>query len=389
MVLVIWRAIEVIRGKDIKRFLHKDSSGVLLSINNNKPIILVIPTFGKRRFVIEKISHFEQLFQDKRIADTIDKVYIVFSKPDPKVLNELSKILEGVSIRSKVTLLVEERRRGKAAAINLAIKSAETELSEKPRIVIVNDDDAYFSKDDILSLLESFKDEDVCAACIYPKYHSNVLNALYSYKRFIHRLEARLCNPATIGGELMAFRTIIELDEHTLSEDLQTNIACTAKGYKVKLIQGNVTEKYPSTLRGIANRTERTILGTYIEYKRFLKLRGKTSTRVCKYIFSAYLTSLLTMPIALMVIPIQMILLIFVISELILSLSIQLILAMLLTFIIILTIKKIRLKIIDISRLYFGLLYGSLRALVKVVNLNRYNTSSIEFIVSLWNETKV
>ena len=390
MVLLTWIVIgRTKRDKYSETVFHGSIDDLVSGIG--KPIILVIPTFGKRNFVIVKVKNLDKMLQDRLISSLVDRVYIVFSEPDPSVLDELRDVLAEISIRGKVRLVVEDKRRGKAAAINLAMKKAEEEFCEKPRIVIVNDDDAFFDRSSFIMLLESFKDDDVCAACIYPRYHSNILNILYNYKRFIHRLEARLCNPATIGGELIAFRTIVELDEYTLSEDLQVGIVCTAKGYKVKLVPGTVVERYPSSLRGVASRAERTILGTYIEYKRYLELESKccrAATKFCKYIFTAYLASLLAMPITLILIPVLIILVALNALESLGLSSLQIIATVSIMSALILTAKKIRSKIADMARFYLGLLYGSLRAIIKIIGFTHCSRST-EIIVSLWRETKL
>jgi hypothetical protein len=97
-----------------------------------------------------------------------------------------------------------------------------------------------------------------------------------------------------IGGELMAFRTDIinHLDQNSLSEDLQTSLTATVKGYLVKVVDGNVRESYPATITGIRNRTKRVVVGTILEYMRF----DKSLHFECKYIFGAYTLSLILLP---------------------------------------------------------------------------------------------
>ena len=252
--------------------------------------ILIITTFGSRKAILSKLDNLAELLKSNMFKE-IDHIYIVYSEPSPDVLRELEQKLSGSPLREKTSLIIEEERRGKAHAINHALNLA-YETYGKDLIAIVNDDDAFFTEKDLEKLLSCFKNK-IAVACIYPSYQEGILNIFYKYKRFIHNLEAKLCNPV-IGGELMAFRTDIinHLDENSLSEDLQASLTATVKGYLVKVVDGSVRENYPATITGIRNRTKRVVVGTILEYMRFYKsLRFE-----CKYIFGAYTLSLILLP---------------------------------------------------------------------------------------------
>jgi cellulose synthase/poly-beta-1,6-N-acetylglucosamine synthase-like glycosyltransferase len=252
--------------------------------------ILIIPTFGSRTAILSKVDNLEELLKSNLFKE-IDHIYIVYSEPSPDVLRELEQKLSSSPLREKTYLIIEEERRGKAHAINHALKLA-YEKYGKDLIAIVNDDDAFFTEKDLEKLLSSFNNK-VAVTCIYPSYQKGVLNIFYKYKRLIHKLEAKLCNPV-IGGELMAFRTdiITYLRENSLAEDLQTSLLAQMKGHKVKLINGQVTENYPTTIFGIKNRTKRVVLGTIMEYITFFDSMNKK----CKYIYGAYTFSLISLP---------------------------------------------------------------------------------------------
>jgi cellulose synthase/poly-beta-1,6-N-acetylglucosamine synthase-like glycosyltransferase len=252
--------------------------------------ILIIPTFGSRKAILSKLDNLAGLLKSNMFKE-IDHIYIVYSEPSPDVLRELEQKLSGSPLREKTSLIIEEERRGKAHAINHALNLAYEKFG-KDLIAIVNDDDAFFTEKDLEKLLSSFNNK-IAVACIYPSYQEGILNIFYKYKRFIHNLEAKLCNPV-IGGELMAFRTDIinHLDENSLSEDLQTSLTATVKGYLVKVVDGNVRESYPATITGIRNRTKRVVVGTILEYMRF----DKSLHFECKYIFGAYTLSLILLP---------------------------------------------------------------------------------------------
>lgn len=254
--------------------------------------ILIVPTFGSRSVIIDKLNLLEKLCTSKPLKE-VDHIYFIYSEPAPTVLKELEQKLSNSQLREKLSLIIEDKRLGKAHAINHVLTLAYNNYG-RTILAIVNDDDAFFTENDLANLLSCFTlHSKVAVGCIYPVYQGGVLNLFYKYKRFIHSLESRLCNPV-IGGELMAFRTDIidHLEEDSISEDLYASILAMVKGYKVKIMSGNVTEKYPKTISGIRYRTRRVVLGTIIEYLRFFKLLEPK----CKYIYGAYTSSLLFLP---------------------------------------------------------------------------------------------
>lgn len=109
---------------------------------NNQTIIFIIPTFGRRRIILKKIEFLDRVFQDENLADLM--IYIVFSQPDKKLLIELKEAIAHSFLSSRIRLIIESERRGKAAAINLALNQSIKELMRRPDIVIINDDDAFF-----------------------------------------------------------------------------------------------------------------------------------------------------------------------------------------------------------------------------------------------------
>lgn len=254
----------------------------------------------------------------------------------------------------------------------------------------------FFDKSTLLNMINCFDDESLGAVCSYVHYNSKPLDLLYMYKKLIHRLEEKIFNPATIGGELLAFRgdIIDHLDEFSLAEDLQVNILCVAKGYRVRLIQGNLIETYPETLHGIASRTERVIIGTFIEYKRWkelsILLNSTSNNKLYKYIFSymllAYLIGLVFIPLT------------FILGFIILCfLSINFILtynAYILSFIFIAVLlitvihNKARSLLVKICRISLGLTYGAINALNNLRFVREIQNRDLKIITALWREGK-
>ncbi|WP_082398400.1 glycosyltransferase family 2 protein [Aeropyrum camini] len=160
---------------------------------------------------------------------------------------------------------------------------------------MVSDDDLFFNSaviKEIINILSG--DELLGVVSVAPEYNS-AANIFYKLKRKIHSIEEKVCAPATIYGDLLAFkRDIISyLHEDSLAEDLQLCLRAITEGFRVKIIVKKVHENYPKTMRGILSRTRRTITGTFIEYQKSIKDIFSKRGLVCAYIYSSYMVSLL------------------------------------------------------------------------------------------------
>jgi cellulose synthase/poly-beta-1,6-N-acetylglucosamine synthase-like glycosyltransferase len=263
----------------------------------NVSVYIIIPTFGNREIIIEKIKHLNNLFnKDRVLSEIVSKVIIVYSKPDDKVLKNIIEIINE-DCRSKYILVLENYRGGKAEAINTALKLIDGELEKNENyIVIISDDDLFFDATTVKEMLQTLnRDELLGIISVAPKYNSFAINLFYKLKRKVHSIEERICAPATIYGDLLAFKRgiITYIDENSLAEDLQLCLKAVTEGFKAKIIIGNVHENYPQTLRGMISRTRRTIVGTFIEYQKFIKDIVNKRGFFCAYIYSSYIVSLL------------------------------------------------------------------------------------------------
>lgn len=358
------------------RSSKKTEDDILIKPKNNLNWfhkILVIPTFGSRRIIIEKIHHLNEIFNKGAKLD-LDRIYIVFSEPSNEVLKDTEQTLNNSPLRDKIELIIEEERKGKAHAINHAITLAKKSVSRGVMITIINDDDAFFAEGDIKNLISCFLSSNkVAAAAIYPFYNSKILNLVYRYKRFIHKLESRICNPV-IGGELMAFRTDIidHLEEYSFSEDFQVSLLAEMKGYRTMVLEGNVLERYPSKIAGIRSRTRRVVLGTFLELSRYLKhLCWK-----CKYVYTTYALSLLLLPLSFVSLLIFILVIITVMKTFSVFSTITFIIFL---FIILLTSRSS-------IKFFLGISLGTLDALLLLIK-KKYFSERIE-MGQIWTESK-
>ncbi len=276
----------------------KTSSNISNIGDDPLPAYIIIPTFGSRYVLVEKVRFLNELFSsDKLFRNLIKKVIIVYSKPDKSILRDITE--ESAKHRDRYVIIIENKRSGKMSAILSALRLIDKN-EEKDYVAIIVDDDLFFSTDEVFRVINLLStNEKLGAISVAPLYQDGI-NLFYKVKRFIHKLEGEVCSPGAIYGDFLAIkRSALELDKletNTLAEDYQLCLHLSSKGYDVLLLEGKVREGYPHALFGTISRTTRTVLGTFLEYKRhFRKLLNRMK---CFYIYTSYTFSLLTIPIA-------------------------------------------------------------------------------------------
>ncbi len=200
---------------------------------------------------------------------------------EPKYLMEIIVVASGCTDRtveivksfvdSRIKLIVEEVRRGKASGINLFLQSAVNE------ILILQSGDTIASEDTYKKILKQFEDEKIgMVGCrIVP------LNSRKSFMGFtsnffwdVHHLIA-LKNPKC--GELIGFRKLFsKIPEDTVVDEPQIELLIRQKGYNIKYLpEAVVYNKGPESVREFIMRRRNIVAG-------YLMLSKKTDYRFYK-----------------------------------------------------------------------------------------------------------
>lgn len=172
---------------------------------------------------------------------------------------------------NQVTLIQEPVRRGKAHAINLALKSCTGD------IVILTDGPTLYSRDTIYNLIQPFADKQIGAVTAKYDIPSDSTMArletnLWKRKEEIRILESKLYSTTWLSGEALAFRKelIASVDEDTIADDSNIALQIISKGYRAIISENaSFVEKSPSELQDHMKIKARRSLGGIQETLRF------------------------------------------------------------------------------------------------------------------------
>lgn len=156
-----------------------------------------------------------------------------------------------------IKLLIQERREGKASAINFFLRRAEGD------IVVIESGDTIPEKDTVENLVKPFLDSEVGMTGAHPV----PVNSTNSFMGFTAHLfwrlhhELALCHPKL--GELIAFRNIVsEIPEDTAVDEASIEAIITKTGYRVHYAKDAVVHnKGPETVSDFLRQRRRIVAG--------------------------------------------------------------------------------------------------------------------------------
>ena len=227
-------------------------------------VSVIIPVFNEQLVIERRIKNIYQCTYPKNKLQVI----VVDSGSNDKTRSIIEE-----KFSEQVILIREEQRKGKAHAINLAIKKCSGE------IVIITDGPTLYDKDTILQLVESLRDSSVGGAtALYniPNATENQTTAseyaYWSYKDKMRILESRTYSTSWLSGEACAFKKgiVTKVHEDSLADDSNIALQIISKGYKVVVNERcYFTEKSPSGVYDYLGIKTRRALGGLIETLRF------------------------------------------------------------------------------------------------------------------------
>lgn len=227
-------------------------------------VSVIIPVFNEQLVIERRIKNIYQCTYPKNKLQVI----VVDSGSNDKTRSIIEE-----KFSEQVILIREEQRKGKAHAINLAIKKC------SGKIVIITDGPTLYDKHTILQLVESLRDSSVGGAtALYniPNATENQTTAseyaYWSYKDKMRILESRTYSTSWLSGEACAFKKgiVTKVHEDSLADDSNIALQIISKGYKVVVNERcYFTEKSPSGVYDYLGIKTRRALGGLIETLRF------------------------------------------------------------------------------------------------------------------------
>jgi len=282
--------------------------------NNNiidKPYItIVVAAFNEESNIADKIEN--TLLQDYP-QDKIIQIWVNDSSTD--------RTKEILSNYSNITLLNQPERKGKMAAINLAMKYVKTPIT------IFSDANAMLSTNAISKLVEPFANPKVGCVAGEKRIHLQwVENAAatgegfyWKYESLIKKLESSCGSTLSATGELYAIRSEIykEIESDTILDDFAISTLAIKNKYQIKYVsEANACERASANILEEKKRKVRIAAGSFQVLFRNLELINpfKHLSFSLKF-FSHKLLRWFVLPLSIFIIPLLNIIILFNSSE--------------------------------------------------------------------------
>lgn len=253
----------------ISRRLRIFNNGSQENIRNvNYPIVTVIIPVYNEELVIER--RLNNIFDSDYPEDKLEVIVVDSGSSD-----HTSEIVE-TKFSNRLRLIKEDQRRGKAHAINLALKVC------RGNIVILTDGPTLYEKSTISSLVTCFNDSLIGGVTamynIQNKKENRITlmeDLLWIYKNKIRIAESKVSSTSWLSGEACAFRKgLVEcVEENSLADDSNVALQIISKGYRVIANADSFfMERSPTKFREYFVVKVRKALGGQQEVLRFRRL---------------------------------------------------------------------------------------------------------------------
>jgi cellulose synthase/poly-beta-1,6-N-acetylglucosamine synthase-like glycosyltransferase len=210
--------------------------------NCKSKVTIILPTYNEEKIIRERLENIYNQTYPKELMEII----IVDSSNDktPEIVEAWHKDNKGI----KLTLIKEKARRGKAFALNEALRYANND------IVIIADADALWPENAVCETIKWFSDPSVGAvSCLKKPTDSGFLCTEGGYRDYYNILrlaESKAFSTPIFHGELAAFRRELLLGVGGFPTDIGADDSHTATkiasmGYRSITPEIWVTERVP------------------------------------------------------------------------------------------------------------------------------------------------
>ena len=227
-------------------------------------VSIIIPVHNERQVIERRIKN---IFDSSYPAEKME-IFVVNSGSDDGTTSIIhDKLLH------QVKLIQEDRRNGKAHAINLALGRC------KGDIVIVTDASTIYETETIFHLLKPFDNPKVGAVSVLYRIPNSTESKMTIYeamvvsqKEKVRVLESKVYSTSWLSGEACAFRREIidAISEDSLADDSNIALQVISRGYKAIVNENSYfIEKSPSLSDEYLKIKSRRALGGLQELLRF------------------------------------------------------------------------------------------------------------------------
>lgn len=222
------------------------------SKTDTKPYVsLVIPAHNEEKVISDKLKN--ALLLDYP-ADKLEILLILDGCVDR------TKEIAGHFTDQRITVIEQDPRRGKMAALNMAVPMA------KGEIIVFTDANSMYGEDAVKKIVRNFADENVGCVCGELKYRNESLvgegeDLYWKYEKLIKTSESQLGSLLVANGSIYAIRKkLFSPVEETLADDFVVPMVIAKKGYDlVYEPEAIATEKTAANTREGINQKARII----------------------------------------------------------------------------------------------------------------------------------
>ncbi|MDA3781167.1 MAG: glycosyltransferase family 2 protein [Bacteroidales bacterium] len=220
-------------------------------------VCLLVAAYNEEKFAEKKIGNSLSLNYPQ---EKIHQIWITDGSDD--------KTPQIIKRHTNITLLHENQRKGKTAAINRAIQYI------KAPIIIFSDANTSLSTNSISEIVKSFKNPVVgCVAGekkILKNDKDNAVNTgeglYWKYESILKENESNFYSTIGAAGELFAIRTELfdTIENDTILDDFEISLQIALKGYKIKYTpKAYATEHASTNIKEELKRKTRIAAGSF------------------------------------------------------------------------------------------------------------------------------
>lgn len=173
---------------------------------------------------------------------------------------------------SRIILIVQEKREGKASAINLFLKRAKGEI-----LILSSADIIPLDKFTVDKLIRPFSDREIGAAGVHPIPVNTSNSFIGFYVNLFWKLHHQISLIYPKCGEMVAFRNILpEIAYNTATDETWIIALLNKMNYKVAYApEAKIINKGPENVSDFFKQRRRHLIG-YIHLKKELNFQPKT-----------------------------------------------------------------------------------------------------------------
>jgi biofilm PGA synthesis N-glycosyltransferase PgaC len=262
----------------MRRAIKKETDEILPDNKYEPKTTVIVPTYNESTVITKKLQNLQKTDYNPEKLEVI----VVDSASTDGTADIAKKYVKENGFPFDVLILEEEQRRGKAAALNFALKQATGE------VIATSDGDSYWDESALRNGIRFMAEADI-GAVTGREVLSNLNKNIYTkgegfYREFYNALrlgESKLHSTLIFQGELSLYKKDVleKFEDKKGSDDSGSVIDIIAKGFRCLFVPSAVfTDMAPSSWNG--RMTVKTRRAQHLVYVMLKALKLKIKKRI-------------------------------------------------------------------------------------------------------------